>query len=101
MKTYSSKPYEAFQHILIYKSCIDLNKFDLNLLKDLRTIYLLKVDKLNIPAALMQIYEFCELSFQYAKFVSQGGDVCENKLKLEVVQEEIDEGAGTPPYKDY
>ena len=40
MLNYISKPYEVYQHLLILKSCADLQKFDLALINSKEELYL-------------------------------------------------------------
>jgi hypothetical protein len=79
--------------LLILKSCIDLQKFDVQGVKTLKRRYLDQIDKrTQLPKELELLLELCLQIFNYALHMKRPEkDSDKKKDQLEVVKEENEE----------
>lgn len=66
------KEYEAYQHLLILKSCADLMKFDIELIKDIDRENLHKIfeeETFKWPKSIHLMYRLCKSLIEYSYFL--------------------------------
>jgi len=105
---YARKPFEAYQHLLILKSCTDLQKFSPNHLRRIKERFLDPIDmaQSRISREIRLLYRLCKEIVLYGVFLStsngQNTDILDavQRNRLEVVQEDDEESVQESPHRN-